>query len=94
MMKKTPTWLSYDEDGNADVTLSRPMNMEGAQVSTIRMREPTLMDQLAVENLPGSDTVQEATLFANLAGLAPADVQRLPLRDYRRLQAAFVGFID
>jgi hypothetical protein len=80
--------------GHTDIPLSRPLTLGGAKVSSVRMREPTVNDQLAMDTMPGSDAQKEIGVFANLTELAPADIQTLPLRDYRKLQKAFQSFID
>lgn len=80
-------------DGFVDVALSRPVEIAGAKVQVVRMREPTVGDQLAIDKIQG-DSAKEMTLFANLCELSPDDLKKLPLKDYRRLQQAFTGFID
>lgn len=75
-----------------DVALSRPIDIDGVAVAAVRMREPTIDDQLAVNEMKVSEPRKEIALIANLCSLSPADVQRLPLRDYKRLQEAFMGF--
>lgn len=92
-MTKKHEWLEEGE-GFVDVTLSRALEMDGAQVLAIRLREPVVGDQLASESAKGSDAAKEITMLANLAEIAPDDIKRLPLRDYKRLQTAFLGFID
>ncbi len=86
-------FVSYG-DGYADVTLSRPLDVDGAKVTVMRMREPTVDDQLVAEESKGSAAAKELTFMANLCSITPTDVRRLPVRDYARLQKAFGGFID
>lgn len=81
-------------DGFVDVALSRPLEIAGAKVATIRLREPTVADQLATDTGKGTDAQREIALIANLAELAPDDLKRLPMKDYKRLQLALLGFID
>lgn len=88
------SWIKVNEDGCVTVTLSRPFEINGANVAYVVMREPTLDDQVVSQETRGSDTVKEITLFSNLCTIAPSDVRKLPLRDYLRLQAAFANFID
>lgn len=73
-------------DGFAVITLK-----SGA---TLRMREPTVEDQLAIDKVKDGDAAKELSLFANLCEITPADLRKLTLRDYRRVQAAFASFID
>ena len=79
--------------GFVDVELSRPMVIDGAQVKALRMREPTVADQLASEEMKGSDSAKEIAMLANLCEVSPDDIKRLTLKDYKKLQAAFLGFI-
>jgi hypothetical protein len=81
-------------DGFADIELSRPLEIDGAKVSTLRMREPTVADQIAMEKTKGTDAEREINMIANLCMQTPADIGRLPLRDYKRVQGAFMGFTD
>lgn len=79
--------------GFVDVELSRPMVIDGAQVKALRMREPTVADQLASEEMKGSDSAKEIAMLANLCEVSPDDIKRLTLKDYKKLQAAFLGFL-
>lgn len=92
--KETPEWLKYNADGSADITLSRPADMSGAKVSAMRMREPTVADSEATSEMSGSDAAREIQSFANLCEVSPDDVRKLPLKDFKRLQVAYLGFID
>jgi hypothetical protein len=79
--------------GFVDVELSRPMVIDGAQVKALRMREPTVADQLASEEMKGSDSAKEIAMLANLCEVSPDDIKRLTLKDYKKLQGAFLGFL-
>ena len=87
-MTKTKT-----DTGSVDIALSKPINIAGAAVSALRMREPTVADQLAMDKGGGSDADKELGLIANLCQLAPQDLHQLTLRDYKRVQAAFASFL-
>nr|DAV41212.1 MAG TPA: tail assembly chaperone protein [Caudoviricetes sp.] len=80
--------------GYVDITLSRPVDIAGAAVSTLRMREPTVGDQLVAEKMRGEPADRELTLFANLCEVMPDDLKRLPMRDYKRVQQAYSSFLD
>lgn len=93
--KENPAWLEVNEaEGYADITLSRGVEILGSKVSVIRMREPTVADQEVASVMKGTDAQREIAQFATLCDLAPEDIRKLPLRDYTRLQKAFVNFID
>jgi hypothetical protein len=81
-------------DGHIDVTLKRPIEIGGTTITMLRIREPSVADQLAMDTLKGSDAEREVGLFANLCVVTPADIQKLKLADYKRLQEAFRSFID
>ncbi|CAG2144369.1 hypothetical protein LMG31506_02991 [Cupriavidus yeoncheonensis] len=81
-------------DGYADVTLSRPLDVNGAKLSTIRLREPTVRDQLAASKVSSDDAEQEIALAANLSDIAPDDIKGLTSRDYTRVRQALLGFLD
>ena len=82
-----------EASGFVDVELTRPLEIDGAQVKVLRMREPTVGDQLASEETKGGEAAREITMLANLCQVTPDDIKRLTLRDYKKLQGAFVGFI-
>lgn len=81
-------------EGYTDIQLSRPLDVDGAKVSVLRMREPTVADQLAADEIKGTDAQKEIQTFANLLEIAPDDLKKLSLRDYKKVQAAFTGFLD
>ena len=78
--------------GYVDIELSRPIEIDGAQVTALQMREPTVADQLILEDMKGSDAAKEVALVANLCEVTPDDIKRLTLRDHRKVQKAFSGF--
>ena len=90
--KKTPDWLKEGE-GFTDITLSRPLDVAGSKVSTVRMREPLVRDQTAIKKMDTDAEEKEIALFANLCGLVPDDLDAMPMKDYSRLQTAYMAFI-
>lgn len=81
-------------EGYVDVKLSRSFEISGAKTDTVRMREPTVRDQEAAGNMQGSEATREITTLANLCEVSPDDIRNLSMRDYRRLQSAYLTFID
>lgn len=78
----------------SDITLSRPIDLDGTQVTSLRIREPTVQDQIACQSVKGSTAQQEVTLFANLCGITPDDILKLSMRDYKKIQEAFANFLE
>jgi len=89
---QTADYLTTNADGSVTVTLTKGLTLENATLMTITMREPTVGDQIAAQEIKGSIGAQEVALIANLAEIAPQDITRLNLRDYRRVQEALIGF--
>lgn len=81
------------QTGSVDIPLTRPLDIDGAKVAALRMREPTVADQLAAEEAGGTAAAQELALIANLCMMAPDQIKALTLRDYKKVQVAFMGFI-
>ncbi len=81
-------------DGFADIALIRPIEVGGTKIPVVRMREPTVQDQLTMEANKGTEAEKEIGLMANLCMMAPADVKKMPLRDFKRLQMAYINFTD
>lgn len=79
---------------HVDIKLTSPLAIAGADVKALRMREPTVADQLASEEAKGSDSAKEIAMLSNLCEISPDDIKRLTLRDYKKVQAAFLGFLD
>lgn len=82
-----------ETETGVDVTLRKPVMIDGVPVSVISMREPTVQDQLAMDAVKGGDAMKETTLVANLCMLTTEQLRAMPLRDYKRLQEALVGFL-
>lgn len=87
--------LSYGDAGECRIELSATLALSsGTDTNHLVMREPTVEDQIVHDELRGSDAVREVTMFANLCEVAPADVRKLTLKNYRRLQEAYQGFLE
>lgn len=76
-----------------DIKLSKPIKIDGADVKTLRMREPTVADQLAMDKMGGGDAEKEVAMLAMLCMVAPTDLHQLTLRDYKKVQGEFLGFL-
>lgn len=79
-------------DKTEDIKLGVPIMVGGVETSVIRMREPTVRDQLTANKFKGDDADKELFIFANLCGLAPEDFHTMKMRDYTKLQAVYAGF--
>jgi len=83
---KTPTDTVIERDGFAEITLTRPRQVNGMETAVLRMREPTVEDMERYQDDKGSDAQREVRMIANLCEISPDDVRKMPLRDYARLQ--------
>lgn len=98
-MPAYPDYIAENSDRSLLITLSRAYTLNGKEVGSITLREPTVKDQKLFASSSEGNQKQamemEAKLLAHLSGeLAPDDFDAFALRDYRRLQEAFSFFID
>ena len=77
-----------------EIKLVKGVEINGATIKTLTMREPTVGDQIDVSEMKGSDAAQEVALFANLCEITPADVRSMSMKDYHLLRDAYRAFID
>ena len=93
-MNELPEFLAEGEDGSLIVTLARGIDVDGAKRTSLTLREPAVSDMLAADKAAkGQSAMSEVTLLANLAEVAPENIQSAKMRDYGRLQAA-LGFMN
>ncbi len=76
------------------VTLSNPLNVDGANVSVLTVRRPKVRDMLAMENMTNNDAEKEIHLFANLCEVSPESLYELDMADYGKLQKVYQGFLS
>ncbi|MDR6926892.1 hypothetical protein J2Y56_002939 [Pseudomonas sp. BE134] len=87
--KKLPGWLAINTD-SALIALSRPSEVNGVKVDTLRLRAPLVREVRAADRAAGDDDeLRELQLFASLAEAGLKDLEGLKVVDYRRLQAAY-----
>lgn len=76
------------------VKLSRPALFNGVQVDKLHLREPLVQDLLDASAAYGeSDDRREVFLIARVAEVSEKDLAVLPMKDFRRLQAAWNRFL-
>lgn len=80
--------------GFVEIKLTRAIKVSGTDVTALRMREPTVADQYASDKLVADAADKELTLIANLCMVTPDELKQLTLRDYKKAQKAFLGFLD
>lgn len=87
-------WMSEGADG-ITVKLTRPVEMNGVKQNQITVRVPTVGDLRAAERQSKDDKEsREIMLFATLANCAPADIERLTVKDYGRIQDCYFRLIS
>ncbi|CAM3791984.1 phage tail assembly protein [Castellaniella denitrificans] len=74
------------------VELKYPVEIDGAQVSSLTLRRPKVRDNLAAEKMGGSNAEREIALLALLAEVSPAALHELDMGDYAALQKALTSF--
>lgn len=81
-------------EGFVEVTLNTPLDIGGTKVTVIRMREPTVNDQLIMDEREGTEVQLELALISDLCKLTEENLRKLSMRDYKRLQVGFHTFTD
>lgn len=90
---ETKNPISDLPDGKKKIDFSaRPVLIDGVEVTSIEMREPTVGDQLAVDGI-SSIAKREVAIIANLCELAPENISGLKMREYGLLQDAYQAFM-
>lgn len=75
------------------ITLSRPFNLNGKEVTELTMREPRVIDKIQFEKESGVFLEREEKMLAGLCGLNASDLLNLPAYDYDQLVKAFNRFL-
>ncbi|MBU1001910.1 MAG: phage tail assembly protein [Proteobacteria bacterium] len=76
------------------ITLEYPVENNGKNYSELSMRRPVLRDMLVAEKKGGSDLQKESVTFSNLCEVTPEVIQALDMKDYKKLQAVYTGFLS
>ncbi|AVO37402.1 phage tail assembly protein [Pukyongiella litopenaei] len=93
-MNEGNKWIVEHDDGSVTVKFDdRPLMIDGTEVKSLLMREPTVNDQLIADKGTSSSPEGEIALIANLCEIAPETVRGITMRQYRRLQDALTGFM-
>lgn len=93
-MNELPEFITEGENGSLIVSLMRGIDVSGEKRTTLTLREPSVSDMLAADKAAsGHSAMQEVILLANLAEIAPENIQSAKMRDYGRLQVA-LGFMN
>lgn len=81
-------------DGSKKVKFSdTPLTINGVTVAELVMREPKVSDQLAVDHIK-SAARSEVMIIANLTEQAPDAIEGLTMRQYGRVQSAYLAFMS
>ena len=86
--------MSNTNTSNQNIELQHPINIDGVQVKTLRLRRPKVRDMLTVETAIGHDAEKEIQLFAHLCEVNPSDLHELDMADYAKLQKAYQSFLS
>ncbi|WP_299144152.1 phage tail assembly protein [uncultured Tateyamaria sp.] len=90
-----PEWLTEEDDGSVTVSfkdMKRKPEIDGTEVSELRMREPSVMDQLSQEKKHRNKGDAEIALIANLTEQSPDAIQGLKMKQYNRCAVALAFF--
>lgn len=96
-MPKTPPpdWITEEADGAITVSfkdLTTFPQMDGTEIKSLRLREPTVEDQLSVSKAHPHSGDAEVALIANLSEQSPEAIKGMTLKQYSRCQKAIALF--
>lgn len=77
-----------------DVELDFPVDVQGVQVKSLRIRIPRVKDMLIANKSKKSDEEKEVELFSHLTENSPDLIESLTLIDYKKLQEAYSNFLS
>lgn len=86
-----PEYITEGPDHSLTVSLERGLEISGAKVTSLKLREPTLEDQLTSQKI-GENAEAEVMLITHLAEVSPDDLRQIKMRDFMRLQEALRFF--
>lgn len=87
MDRSVPDYIERHEDGSVTVTLIRGLEIDGARVMALRLRESTVDDEKAATKLGGkSDFETGLAMIALLAEISPKDLGQMSSKDKRRVE--------
>lgn len=76
-----------------EIALDYPVTIDGTEVSVLHMRRPKVADTFLAQKSTKPDAEKELDLFANLCEVSPADIQKLDMMDYLKLQEQYGNFM-
>ena len=76
------------------ITLQYPLQVNGHEVTEIRLRRPKVRDRLAVEKMSASQAEKEVRFVANLCEMAPDEIEELDMADYTKIQETVTSFLS
>lgn len=78
----------------AEIKLEYPVESNGVTIELLSMRRPKVRDQIAAQKGDKPFPEIEKTLFSNLCEVAPAVIEELDMKDYKKLQNTYSGFLE
>jgi hypothetical protein len=83
-----------NNQGYVDVELEFPVDMNGVEIKSLRLRMPRVRDMIMASKSAKSDEEKEVELFSHLTENAPDLIESLTLVDYKKLQEAYSNFLS
>lgn len=92
---KLPEWLTEEDNGSISISfkdMKRPPKLDGTEVKSLTMREPSVQDQLTADKQHAHRGDGEVALIANLTEQSPEAIGGMSMKQYRRCQSALEFF--
>ncbi len=75
------------------IELDYPVEDGGEPVLKLSIRRPKVRDQLLADGVEGGDAFKEVHLLATLCDVPVSVIEALDIKDYTKLQQAYLGFV-
>lgn len=74
------------------IELSVPLNDSGNEISTLRLRRPTVRDLLVMDDVEG-DLRKTVRMIAQLSDLPPEVIEQMDVKDFEKASTAVADFL-
>jgi len=85
--RSVPDYVTQNADGSVDVALLRGLDVDGARVMSVHLRESTVMDEEAAAKMGGkNDFATGMALMSILSEISAEDLRKLTSKDKKRIE--------
>ena len=75
------------------IFLEFPIERDGKKIDRVTMRRPKVADMRVAQASSTTNAEYECTLFTNLCGMTPEEMNQVDQKDYMSMQEAYTAFL-